>query len=142
MPPSFQGVPLAGVPCWLPKKLRPLPAHSTTDVRPREGSRSRSRRLSESGRRTPLPCTVRRQLAGSIAGVRVWLRTKNRSLGIRWPSSRTVSHRISAFVPRTTNHSGGSGFTIGDALCPHATRGATSGTEAAAASRSRSRLLT
>ena len=43
MPPSFHGVPLAGVPCWVPKKLRPLPAHSITEVRLFEGSRSRSR---------------------------------------------------------------------------------------------------
>ena len=98
--------------------------------------------MSVSGRRTPAPWTWRRHVAGSMAGVRVWLRTKNRSLGIRWPSRRTVSQRISAFVPWTTNHSGGSGLTIGAAAWPHAIRGTTSGSEPAAASFSRSRLVT
>ncbi len=142
MPPSFHGVPLAGVPCWLPKKLRPLPAHSITEVKLFEGSRWMSRYVSESGRRTPAPWTVSRHVAGSIVGVRVWSRTKKRSFGMRCPSLRTVSQRISALVPWTTNHSGGSGLTIGEAAWPHAIRGAMSGSEPAAASFSRSRLVT
>ena len=36
-----------------------------------------------SGRRSPEPNTCSRQRAGSISGVAVWLRTKNRSAAVR-----------------------------------------------------------
>ena len=83
--PSFHCVPAAGVPCWLAKKLRPLPAHSMNAVIVRDGSRwrSRSENVVPSGRRRPLPNTLRRQVTGSMIGVAVWLRTKKRSFGIR-----------------------------------------------------------
>ena len=37
--PSPHWVPGAGVPCWVPKKLRPLPAHSIAVTMSRCGSR-------------------------------------------------------------------------------------------------------
>ena len=78
-------MPDAGVPCWPAKKLRPLPAHSMAAVIVRDGSRRRSRseNVTPSGRRRPLPNTLRRHVAGSMIGVAVWLRTKKRSFGIR-----------------------------------------------------------
>ena len=83
--PSFHCVPDAGVPCWMPKKLRPLPAHSMAAVIVRDGSRwrSRSENVLPSGLRSSLPNTFRRQVAGSMIGVAVWLRTMKRSFGIR-----------------------------------------------------------
>ena len=83
--PSFHCVPAAGVPCWLAKKLRPLPAHSmnaVTSATAAGGGRA-ARTSVPSGRRRPLPNTLRRQVAGSMIGVAVWLRTKKRSFGIR-----------------------------------------------------------
>ena len=83
----------------------------------RDGSRCRSRseNVTPSGRRRPLPNTLSRQVAGSMIGVAVWLRTKNRSFGIRCPSSPAASQRISAFVPNGMNHSAGRCLTIGPA---------------------------
>lgn len=83
--PSFQAEPVAGVPCWLAKKLRPLPAHSMNAARVSEGMPRRSRRLSEIpfGSLRPLPNRLSRQLVGSTSSVAVWLRTKNFSAGVR-----------------------------------------------------------
>jgi hypothetical protein len=48
-----------------------------------------------------------------MIGVEVWLRTKKRSLGMAYGSPAAASQRISAFEPRMSNWSGGSGLTIG-----------------------------
>ena len=120
--PSFQAEPAAGVPCWLPKRLRPLPAHSMKAGMVRAGSlrRSSSENDAPSGSRSPEPKTESRQVRASIAGVAVWLRTKNFSAGVTRPSPAMASQRISAFVPSGMNHSGGSGLTIGPAACARA----------------------
>ena len=49
--------------------------------------------------RSAAPSMRSRQVAASIVGVEVWLRTKKRSLGIAYPRSPTASQRISALVP-------------------------------------------
>ena len=81
-------MPAAGVPCWLAKKLRPLPAHSMNDVVVVAGSFFRSSRLNCTARssvgwlRSPDPNTFSRQLGPSTTGVPVWSRTKKRSFGV------------------------------------------------------------
>lgn len=85
MPPSVHAVPGAGVPCWVAKYERPLPAHSTATVAVTRSSRSRSfnDNLIPAPRlgcpRRPVPNSSSRHVAGFTIGVRVWLRTKKRS---------------------------------------------------------------
>ena len=82
--PSFHGVPAAGVPCWLAKKLRPLPAHSMNAVTARDGSRCRSRSENVDALRAAQAAAEHLQaLRARVDGRRrVWLRTKKRSFGI------------------------------------------------------------
>ena len=49
-----------------------------------------------------------------MIGVPVWSRTKKRSFGVVKPRAATASQRISALLPKLTNHSGGSRFAIGE----------------------------
>ena len=72
----------------------------------------------------PVPKTFSRQLEASMTGVRVWSRTKKRSFGIVRPRSPAASQRISAFVGKTSNHSGGRGFWIGELPTSRAARAA------------------
>ena len=82
MAPRPQAVPAAGVPCWVSKKLRALPAHSIARVTVTWGSACRSASDSDSSWATPVPWTRSRHVAASIRGVVVWLRMKNRSIGV------------------------------------------------------------
>ena len=71
------------------------------------------------------------------------MRTKKRSFGIVYGNPCAASQRISALVPSTVNHSGGSGLTIGLGVCAQAReprQPATTGTLAAAACSSRRRV--
>ena len=47
-----------------------------------------------------------------MLGVAVWIQTKKRSVGVRYPWPRIASQRISALVPRRVKSSGGSGLRI------------------------------
>ena len=81
--PSPHCVPAAGVPCWEPKKERPLPAHSMNDTISFCGQ-GLELRVGERDRRSlqPVPKTRSDQVAGSMIGVPVWSRTKKRSFGV------------------------------------------------------------
>ena len=57
-----------------------------------------------------------------MIGVPVWSRTKKRSFGVVYPSPATASQRISALVPKLTNHSGGSFLAMGDPFSAAAAR--------------------
>ena len=78
------------MPCWLAKKLRPFPAHSTNAVTSRDGMQRRSlvaerARVIEVGRATqPAAETFSCHVEASIIGVAVWLRTKKRSLAVSY----------------------------------------------------------
>jgi hypothetical protein len=61
----------------------------------------------------PLPNTRKAYVAGSIVGVAVWFRTKNRSFGVVYHWLCIDAHFISAFEPKTVKRSAGSGLTIG-----------------------------
>ena len=80
---------MAGVPCWLAKKLRPLPVHSWTDSTVVRGSRRRSSHDSDSaadsgrGVASPSPKTRSRHVLLSMTGVEVWLRTNSRAWSVR-----------------------------------------------------------
>ena len=49
-------------------------------------------------------------MSRSIVGVSVWLRTNSRDWSVRKRFGSTESHRISALVPKSVNHSGGRGL--------------------------------
>ena len=76
-------------PCWVVKKLRPLPAHSMNAVSVVDGRRRNCFRLTVMGLSavgdpcSPAPNSFNRQASPSMVGVLVWLRTKNRSIGTR-----------------------------------------------------------
>ena len=77
------------MPCWVAKKLRPLPVHSCVVISVVRGSRFRSRSVTVigsvevRGERRPSPYTFKAYDAASIVGVTVWLRTKSRDGGVR-----------------------------------------------------------
>ena len=114
--PASTEVPGAGVPCWLAKKLRPLPAHSMNMGRRVRGEPAQLL-VGEFGAVAPVARYRRRVAATSWHRSRAWQcghgRRSARSASCS-RDSETASQRISAFVPKLTNHSGGSGFTIGE----------------------------
>ena len=57
-----------------------------------------------------MPKTRSRQASRSIVGVTVWLRTNSRAWSVRKRFGSTESHRVSALVPKSVNHSGGNGL--------------------------------
>nr|WP_186449737.1 hypothetical protein [Nocardioides sp. J9] len=79
-------MPDAFLPCWVSKKLRPLPVYSCTEVTStarKRRRRSASPMLIPAGSARPSPWIRSRYDNGSICGVRVWLRTKSRDCGVR-----------------------------------------------------------
>ena len=116
--PSFHAVPLTVMDCWDAKNERPLPVHSCDAVTRVTGSRRRSAydrdsaSASARGSDRPVPKTRSRQASRSIVGVTVWLRTNSRDWSVRKRFGSTESHRVSALVVKSVNHSGGNGLRI------------------------------
>lgn len=77
-------MPAAGVPCWVLKKLRPLPVHSWVVTSLVCGSFFRSLSLRTIGASAvrgcvrPSPKTLSSYVEALMVGVAVWLRTKSR----------------------------------------------------------------